>query len=72
MPVPVIVRFLAPPPQLEDNIYIKSRSLKMPTKKMGCPAKIDIKKIAKFPQFEVGSDDDIFTITIFCPQRKKR
>lgn len=40
--------------QLEDNIYIKSRSLKIPTKKMGCPAKIDIKKIAKFPQFEVS------------------
>lgn len=39
----------------EDHVFPKCRTLQQPTKKMGCPATIEIKKIAKFPEFELST-----------------
>ncbi|XP_013393643.1 uncharacterized protein LOC106161284 isoform X2 [Lingula anatina] len=40
----------------EDHVFIKNRFLQQPTKKMGCKARIEIKKIAKFPDFKVSTN----------------
>jgi hypothetical protein len=37
-----------------DHVFLKRRTLIQPSKKLGCPSKVFVSRILKFPDYKVG------------------
>ncbi len=44
----------------QDHVFLKRRTLIQPSKKLGCPSKVHLSRILKFPDYKVGPFRNIY------------